>query len=189
LAATSFQGIAKGAMKDKAETKKAVSTALAQAKKHLREFESESGMLPPAPAPTIAAPANLREHFFALMNALEKPDLYSALLQHFLSQQMIPSPRGVFKKTFYELETTAFSPDLVTRVRIGGGRPPGRPEKFTEALGVFMKWVEAGHPSFGELYVRLNKGREFSPQQRKRGADRLRQQINLIIHPREKMPK
>jgi hypothetical protein len=175
-------------MIDKRAIKSEVEAAVKEGEERLRQFESEIGrMVPPPPSPGLAGPATLRAHFFSLLQCVGKPDLYSAILQHFLKLHAIPFPGGVFKRSFrFEFGEPDASLSLGGVTGLIGARRPGRPSKEAEAWGIVKLWGENGYPSFGRLANILNKGRHMTPAENKREADRLRQQVKSALKRREK---
>lgn len=175
-------------MKTKDAVKSAVQTALNKGRERLAEFEREHGQLPP---PAIRErQAALREHLYGLLVSMDDPDLYSAILQNFLQMHAIPLPRGVFKRNFYEPPTsTVFSPDGTPQPLFGS--KIGRPAKADKAWALAVRWLQSGQPSFGKFFVQMYPpgSRAMSPRKKKKGADRIRQQINSVLRPREKSRK
>jgi hypothetical protein len=153
-----------------------VDLELAKAKQRLANFESQVAMLPPV-SPEMSAEMAFREYYFALLSCIDQPQLYSAILQHFLCGHSMPFPRGVFQDTVYEVETTAFSPDGESRPVLSYPKA-GRPRKTAEALQVLLAWLDDPTISMGQLARRLNP--KIKPSEIKKTADRLRQQIRSI---------
>jgi hypothetical protein len=173
-------------MSTKKALQAAVETALTQGTKRLREYEHKAGkMLPPPP---LAGLDTFREYYFALFDSARDPELYAGILQHFLRESLMPIPSGVFKRLLYEpLMSTALSPDGVPKPMFSA--KIGRPSKYHESLALALQWIQKGQPTFGEFFNQLNPGKKFTAQQRKRGADRIRQQINSALPHREKNKK